>query len=143
MLEPEESEVVDALREVRLDDDVSRNHGARDVGIVGAVVAVRRRLRDRTDPGYVGSAGDRVRAEDVIDGTKCVFRAHKIRKRPVQEVHPRGHVNHAARSAPGPHARGHAERRGVQLLVETSHVCLYRFPELIFGARVQIRQGAD
>src|SRR5664279_253062 len=57
MLEPEESEVVDALREVRLDDDVSRNHGARNVRIVGAVVAVCRRLRDRTDPSYIRSAG--------------------------------------------------------------------------------------
>src|SRR6185437_4781137 len=41
ILEPEESEVVDALGKIRLDDDVSRNHGSWNVGVVGAIVAVR------------------------------------------------------------------------------------------------------
>ena len=49
ILKPEESEVVDALWKIRLDDDVSRNHGGRDVSVIGAVVVVRLRLRDRTD----------------------------------------------------------------------------------------------
>src|SRR4051794_26689914 len=40
ILKPEESEVVDALRKIRLDDDVSRNHGAWNVSVVSAVVAV-------------------------------------------------------------------------------------------------------
>src|SRR5205085_10773992 len=62
ILEPQESEVVDALRKIRLDDDVSRNHGARDVSVVGTVVAVRLCLRDRTDAGYIRGAGYRVRA---------------------------------------------------------------------------------
>src|SRR3954469_6802136 len=75
ILKPEESEVVDALRKIRLDDDVSRNHGAWNVSVVSAVVAVRLRLRDRTDASYIRSAGDRVRAENVIDGAKCVFGA--------------------------------------------------------------------
>src|SRR5947209_14269051 len=124
MLEPEESEVVDALGEVRLDDDVARNHCARNVRVVGAVVAICPRCRDRTDAGYVGSAGYRVRSEDVIDRAESVFGAYKIRKGLVQEIHPRGHVYYAAGSAPCPEARGHAERRGVQLLVETRHVGL-------------------
>src|ERR1039458_5833220 len=119
ILEPEESEVVDALWKIRLDDDVSRNHGTRNVSVVGAVVAVRLRFRDRTDASYIGSAGYRVRAENVIDGAKCVIGAHKIRKRLVQKVHPDGHFNHGARSAPGAQGRGHAERGGVQLLVQT------------------------
>src|SRR6202046_5476629 len=88
ILEPEESEVVDALGEVRLDDDVSRNHGTRNVGVVGAVVAVRLCLRDRTDSGYIRSTGYRVRAQNVVDRTKGVLRAHEIRKGLVQEVHP-------------------------------------------------------
>src|SRR5437868_14296753 len=66
ILKPQESEVVDALRKIRLDDDVSRNHGAGDVSIVRAIVAVRHGLRDRTDASYIRSAGYRVRAEDVI-----------------------------------------------------------------------------
>src|SRR5579884_3914239 len=44
ILKPEKPEVVDALRKVRLDDDVSRNHSARNVGVVRAVVAVGLRL---------------------------------------------------------------------------------------------------
>src|ERR1035437_6503873 len=68
ILEPEESEVVDALWKIRLDDDVSRNHGTRNVSVVGAVVAVRLRLRDRTDASYIRGAGYWVRAENVING---------------------------------------------------------------------------
>jgi len=143
ILEPEESEVVDALRKIRLDDDVSGNHGARNVSVVGAVVAVRLRLRDRTDASYIRSAGYRMRAENVIYGAKCIFGAHKIRKRLMQEVHSDGHVNHGARSTPGAQARGHAERGGVQLLVQTRHVCLHRFSHLIFRARVQIGECPD
>src|SRR3954451_2206657 len=78
ILKPQESEVVDALRKIRLDDDVSRNHGARDVRIVGTIVTVRHRLRDRTDASYIRSARYRVRAENVVDGAKCVFGAHEI-----------------------------------------------------------------
>src|SRR3954449_2723821 len=76
ILKPQESEVVDALRKIRLNDDVSRNHGTRNVSIVGAIVAVRHRLRNRTDSSYIRSAGYRVRAENVVDGAKCVFAAH-------------------------------------------------------------------
>ena len=53
ILEPEESEVVDTLRKVRLDYDVSRNHSAWNVRVVGAVVAVRLRLRDGAYSSYV------------------------------------------------------------------------------------------
>jgi hypothetical protein len=63
VLEPQESEVIDALRKIWLDDDISRNHGARDVSIVGAIVAVRHRLRDRTNSSYIRSAGYGMRAE--------------------------------------------------------------------------------
>src|ERR1017187_7487077 len=143
ILEPKESEVVDTLRKIRLDDDVSRNHGARNVSVVGAVVAVRLHLRDRPDASYIRSAGYRVRAENVIDGAKCIFGAHKIWKRLVEEVHPDGHVSHGPRSTPGTQARGHAERGSVQLLVQTRHVCLHGFAHLIFRARVQIRQCPD
>ena len=101
ILEPEESEVVDALGEVRLDDDVSGNHGTRNVSVVGAVVAVRLCLRDRTDASDVRGAGYWVRAQDVIHGTKGIFRAYEVWERFVQEVHPDGHVNHGARPAPG------------------------------------------
>src|SRR6266849_4851960 len=65
ILEPQESEVVDALGEVWLDDDVTWNHGTRNVSVVGAVVAVRLYLRDRTDASYIRSAGYRVRAQNV------------------------------------------------------------------------------
>ena len=64
-------------------------------------------------PATYRSAGYGVCAENVIDGAKCIFGAHKIRKRLVQEVHPDGHVNHGARSAPGAQAGRHAERGGV------------------------------
>src|ERR1035437_6731301 len=134
IFEPKKSEVVDALRKVRLDDDVSRDHRTRNVGVVGSIVAIGLRLRNRTDASYIRSAGDRMRAEDVIDGAKCIFGAYKVRKCLVQEVHPYGHVDHSARSAPGAKARGHAERGGVQLLVQTRHVGLYRLPHLIFRA---------
>src|ERR1700733_3499232 len=87
ILKPEESEVIDTLRKIRLDDDVSRNHGTRDVGIVGAIVAVRLRFRDRTDSSYIRSARYRVRAQNVVDGTKCVFGTHEIWQRLVQEIH--------------------------------------------------------
>src|SRR5437868_10184547 len=70
ILKPEESEVVDALGEVRFDDDVSGNHSARDVSIVGAIVTVCLGLRDRTDASDIRGAGYRVRAENVVDGTK-------------------------------------------------------------------------
>src|SRR5436305_8900539 len=60
ILKPQESEVVDALRKIRLDDDVSRNHRTWDISIVGASVAVRHRLRDRTDSSYIRSTGYRV-----------------------------------------------------------------------------------
>src|ERR1700691_375759 len=49
ILEPEKSEVVNALRKIWLDDDVPGNDGARNISVVCAVVAVRLRLRDRTD----------------------------------------------------------------------------------------------
>src|SRR5947207_3989189 len=65
ILKPQESEVIDALRKIRLDDDVSRNDGTRDVSIVGAIVAVRLRLRDCTDSSYIRSTRYRVRAENV------------------------------------------------------------------------------
>ena len=68
ILKPKKSEVVDAFRKVRLDDDVSRDHRTRDVRIVGPVVAVGFCLRNRTDAGYIRRAGDRVSTEDVIDG---------------------------------------------------------------------------
>jgi len=61
----------------------------------------------------------------------------------VQKIHPDGHVNHGARSAQGAQARWHAEGGGVQLLVETGHVCLHRFAQLVFRARVEIRQCTD
>src|SRR5690348_7784250 len=131
ILEPEESEVVDAFRKIWLDDDVSGNQGARNVRVVCTVVAVRLRFRDRTDASYIRSAGYRVRAEDVINGAKRIFGAHKIRKGLMQEVHPNSHVNHSLRSAPIAQARGHAERGGIQLLVQTRHVCLDRFSHLI------------
>ena len=139
ILKPQEPEVIDALRKIRLDDDVSRNHGTRDISIVGAIVAVRLRLRDRTDSGYIRSAGYRVRAENVVDGAKCVFGAHEIRKRSVQEIHSDRHIHHGARSAPGAETGGHAERGGVQSRVHTRHVRFYRSPHLSFRARVQIR----
>jgi hypothetical protein len=44
ILKPQESEVVDALGKIRLNNDVSRNHRTRDVSIVGAIVAVGHRL---------------------------------------------------------------------------------------------------
>jgi hypothetical protein len=87
ILKPQESEVVDALWEIRLDDEVSRNHGTWDVSIVGAIVAVRHRLRDRTDSSYIRSARYRVRAENVVGSAKCVLGAHEIRKRLVQEIY--------------------------------------------------------
>src|SRR5579863_7709285 len=49
ILKPEKSKVVDAFREIGLDDDVSRNHSAGNVGVVTPVVAVGLGLRDRTD----------------------------------------------------------------------------------------------
>src|SRR5581483_3861349 len=108
ILKPQESEVVDALRKIRLDDDVSRNHGARDVRVVGAIVAVRLRFRYRADSSYIRSAGDRVRAENVVDRAKCVFGANEIRKRLMQEIHSDCHVYHRTRSAPGAKAWWHA-----------------------------------
>src|SRR5689334_7621622 len=80
IFEPEESEVVDALRKIRRDDDVSRNDGAWNVSVVGAVVAVGLRFRDRAHASYIRSAGYGVRAQNVIDGAKGVFGAHKIWK---------------------------------------------------------------
>src|SRR6185437_2463308 len=118
-------------------------YGARNIRVVGAVVAVRLRLRDRTDASHIRSAGYGMRAEDVIDGAKCVFGADKIGKRPVQEVHADGHINYGAGSAPGAQARRHAERSGVQLLVQIRHVYLDRFPKLILFARIQIGQCSD
>src|ERR1035438_5807297 len=81
-------------------DDVSRNHCAWNVRVVGAIIAVRLHLRDRTHASHIRCARYRVRAENVIDGTERIFGAHKIRKRLVQKVHSDGHVNHGARSAP-------------------------------------------
>ena len=49
----------------------------------------------------------------------------------------------APESAPGAEARGHAEWRLVQPLVQTRHVCLHRFAHLIFCARIQVRQCPD
>src|SRR5690348_15671095 len=46
ILKPQKSEVIDALRKIRLDNDVSWNHSARNVGIVRAIVAVGHRLRN-------------------------------------------------------------------------------------------------
>src|SRR5215472_3507805 len=109
ILKPQESKVVDALRKVRLDNDVSRNHGTRNVSIVGAIVAVRLRLRDRADSSYIRGARYRVRTENVVDRAKCVFGAHQIRKCLVEEIHSDGHVHHGTRSAPGAQARGHTE----------------------------------
>ena len=143
ILEPEESEVVDALGEIRLDDDVPRNHGTRYVSVVGTVVTVRLQLRDGTDSSYIRSAGYRVRAQNVVDGTKCIFRAHEIRKRLVQEVHPDGHVDHGARAAPGTQTRGHAEWSGIELFAFSGHVGFHRFAQLILRARVEIRQCPD
>src|SRR5262249_23331325 len=117
ILEPQESEVVDALRKIRFYDDVSGNHGTRNVGVVGAIVAVRFHLRDGTDSRDIRTARYRVRAESVVDGAKRVFGAHEIGKRLVQEIHSDGHINHSARSAPGAEAWGHAEWRSVQPLV--------------------------
>src|SRR6202008_1608023 len=114
-----EPEVIDALRKIRLDNDISRNHSARNVRIVRAIVAVDLRLRHRSHSSDIRSAGYRVCPKDVVDRTKSVFGADQIRKSLVQELHPNGHVHHGARTAPRADTRWHAERGGVQPLVQT------------------------
>src|SRR5205814_9857156 len=56
------------------------------------------------------------------------------------EIHSDSHVHHGARSAPRAETWRHAERRGVQPLIQPRYIFLHRFAHLILRVGVQVRQ---
>src|SRR5208283_2106105 len=142
VLEPEESEVVYALREIGFDDDVAGNHAARNEGVVGTVVSVGLQLRNRPDGGHIRRARYRMRAQHVVGGAEGVVRANDLRECFVQKIHPDAEIGYGDRIAPSAQARRYTERSGRKFGVQLNHIRSDSLFELLLEVRVHVGQGA-